>query len=295
MYDTIIAGAGIAGLQAAIQLGRYNRKVLAIDSNDGRSTLCRNYHNILGFPDGISGMELRQLGRAQAEQFGVKFCLETVESVHQNGRHFLVKTNLCSYEAKTVVLATGIKDNLPDFEGLRDCLGISVYVCPDCDGFEITKKKTIVIGSGETGARMACTLKYWSNDIVLINHGRKVIPHELEKELKEKNIQLYETKINTLIQENGYVHKVETMEGTVITGERAFVAMGGNEVRSDLAKQIGAEVKENQHIFADSRTKMTTVENVWAIGDIGEHSELVTAAMGEGSIAAIWVHKKLLQ
>src|SRR3954449_8067559 len=77
-FDCIIIGGGIAGLQASIQLGRYMHKVLVIDSGYGRSTLCRSYHNILGWPDGISGEELRRLGRQQAEKLGVAFVQDEV-------------------------------------------------------------------------------------------------------------------------------------------------------------------------------------------------------------------------
>lgn len=73
-YDCIIVGGGIAGLQAAIQLGRYSsHRVLVIDSGYGRSTLCHQYHNILGFPDGISGEDLRRLGRHEATKLGTEF------------------------------------------------------------------------------------------------------------------------------------------------------------------------------------------------------------------------------
>ena len=71
--DCIIIGGGIAGLQAAIQLGRYQHQVVVIDSNQGRSTLCKCYHNILGWPDGVSGEEIRRLGRQHAEKYGVIF------------------------------------------------------------------------------------------------------------------------------------------------------------------------------------------------------------------------------
>ena len=71
--DCIIIGGGIAGLQAAIQLGRYRHQVVVIDSNQGRSTLCKCYHNILGWPDGVSGEEIRRLGRQHAEKYGVMF------------------------------------------------------------------------------------------------------------------------------------------------------------------------------------------------------------------------------
>ncbi len=77
-YDCVIIGGGIAGLQAAIQLGRYRHHVLVIDAGVGRSTLCRSYHNLLGYPDGVSGEHLRTVGRKQAEGLGVQFVLGKV-------------------------------------------------------------------------------------------------------------------------------------------------------------------------------------------------------------------------
>ena len=89
-FDCIIIGGGIAGLQASIQLGRYMHKVLVIDSGDGRSTLCRSYHNILGYPDGVSGQQLREIGRRQAEKLGIHFLNGKVESIAKENKSFQV-------------------------------------------------------------------------------------------------------------------------------------------------------------------------------------------------------------
>ena len=72
-YQCIIVGGGIAGLQAAIQLGRYMHRVLVIDSADGRSTLCHSYHNILGYPNGVSGQHLREIGKAMLKNSELNF------------------------------------------------------------------------------------------------------------------------------------------------------------------------------------------------------------------------------
>lgn len=91
-YDCIIVGGGIAGLSAAIMLGRYKHNVLVIDKMNGRSTLCRSYHNLLGWPDGVSGQTLRKLGREHAEKYGVKFLEKMAAKVEKQGKEFLVET-----------------------------------------------------------------------------------------------------------------------------------------------------------------------------------------------------------
>jgi thioredoxin reductase (NADPH) len=80
-----------------------------------------------------------------------------------------------------------------------------------------------------------------------------------------------------------------------MNAERAFIAYGGNEVRSNLASQLGAERFENGHIVTDPRTKMTSVANLWAAGDIGIHSEMLSVAMAEGCLSAVWMHKALVK
>lgn len=188
-YDCLIVGGGIAGLQAAIQLGRYKHKVLVLDSNDGRSTICKSYHNILGYPDGVSGPELREAGRKHAESLGVEFVNEKVEQAEKADEGFVVSSEGGNkYSGKRILLATGVMDRIPSFPELMPCLGISVYVCPDCDGYEVKDKRTLVLGSGNAGANMALTLSYWTNDLVFINHEKKSADEKLLEKMKEKRL-----------------------------------------------------------------------------------------------------------
>ncbi|MBG9733629.1 NAD(P)/FAD-dependent oxidoreductase [Paenibacillus alvei] len=297
-YESIIIGGGIAGLQAAIQLGRYQHRVLLIDNENGRSTICRSYHNILGWPDGISGEQLRLLGKQHAKSLGISFLKDTVIQLSRDdSQGFLVNTlENGQFAASTLLLATGIMDRLPPLPHLMPCLGLTVYVCPDCDGYEVAGRRTIVMGSGPTGANMALTLSYWTSDLIYINHEQKPLSMEHMELLAEHHIELVNEGIDSILcEEEGVFSGVKLTDGRTIDGERGFVAFGGNEVRSSLAEQIGVERLENKHIIVDPRTKMTNVPNVWAAGDIGVHSEQVTIALGEGSQAAIWIHKALMQ
>lgn len=295
IYDCIIIGGGIAGLQAAIQLGRYQHKILVIDSHNGRSNLCRAYHNILGWANGVSGEYLRTTGRSQAEDLGVEFINQTVVTVEQDNEAFVctVKGEK-KYTGNRILFSTGIMDRLPNFPEIHPCLGVSVYVCPDCDGYEVRNKRTIVIGSGNVGANMALTLTYWTNDIVFINHEKTEIDAQLQNQLQLKNITYYNEAIKNVITKESQFKGVVLENNLHFESEHAFVALGGNKIRSGLAANLGIQLHENQHILTDPRTKMTNIKNVWAAGDVVAHSEQVTIAMGEGAQAAIWIHKSLL-
>ncbi|BDG35632.1 NAD(P)/FAD-dependent oxidoreductase [Saccharococcus caldoxylosilyticus] len=297
MYECIIIGGGIAGLQAAIQLGRYHHRVLVIDANNGRSTLCRAYHNVLGWPDGVSGEKLRAIGRKQAEQFGVHFADDEVIAAEKKGNVFvLFGKSGNTYESERLLFATGVKDRIPPIPNLIPCLGTSIYVCPDCDGYEVTNKKVIVLGAGTAGANMAITLLYWTNDIIYINHDGEELSATWQKQLQAKGIRYFREPIaSVLIKEGPEFSGVRLQNGNEIFAERGFIAFGHNKVNTDLAKQLGVERLENKHIPTNPRTKQTNVPNIWAAGDIGVHSEQVTIAMGEGAQAAIWIHKSIVE
>ncbi|MGE7603661.1 NAD(P)/FAD-dependent oxidoreductase [Peribacillus sp. NPDC097675] len=294
--DCIIVGGGIAGLQAAIQLGRYNHDIAVIDSRNGRSTIAKDYQNILGWPDGVSGNQLRNLGMEHAKKLGVEFIDDTVTSLEKKQDKFLIGTKKdFHYEAKTIFLGTGITDNLPSIKNLYPTLGTSTYICPDCDGYEIKDKKTVVIGGGNTGANMALTLLYWSRNIIYVNHSKTEIEDNLRRKLKQNQVRFFEEEVQELrIDENQKLNSILLVNGKTIKAEKAFTAFKGNKLNNALAKQIGVDVTGTEHIHVNPRTKETNIMGVWAGGDLVAHSEQVTISMGDGTQAAIWIHKRLL-
>lgn len=296
-YDCIIVGGGLAGLQAAIQMGRYScHRVLVVDAGEGRSTLCRTYHNILGFPDGVSGEELRSKGRMQAERTGVSFEKDRIIKAGRRGEQIqLFGSSGSEYMAKTVLLATGLTDRIPAIPGLRPTLGRTVYVCPDCDGYEIQDQRTILLGAGEAGANMAMVLIQRTNELLYINHEQSPISAELHRSMKEAGVRYLEAAVQEVQQmEDGHITGVLTEDGQIYESERGFIAFGGNRVHYELAEQLGAVIADNKHVEANARS-MQAAPNVWIAGDLGLHAEQATVAMGEGSIAAIWIHKALQQ
>ncbi|MDN4603262.1 NAD(P)/FAD-dependent oxidoreductase [Paenibacillus sp. F6_3S_P_1C] len=296
-YDCIIVGGGLAGLQAAIQMGRYSsHRVLVVDAGEGRSTLCRTYHNILGFPDGVSGEELRTKGRMQAEGTGVAFEKDRIIKAGRRGEQIqLFGSSGSEYMAKTVLLATGLTDRIPDIPGLTPTLGRTVYVCPDCDGYEIQDQRTILLGAGEAGANMAMVLIQRTNELLYINHEQSPISAELHRSMKEAGVRYLEAAVQEVQQmEDGHITGVLTEDGQIYESERGFIAFGGNRVHYELAEQLGAVIADNKHVEANPRS-MQAAPNVWIAGDLGLHAEQATVAMGEGSIAAIWIHKALQQ
>ncbi|AIG26184.1 NAD(P)/FAD-dependent oxidoreductase [Brevibacillus laterosporus] len=298
IYDTIVIGGGIAGLQAAIQLSRSLHKVLVIDKKSGRSTLARKYRNILGYPEGVSGMQLRTQGEIMAKRFGAAFIQDEATFCEQNQEHIFCVTTREHKEpfmAKTLLIATGITDPLPEIPGLVECLGESIYICPDCDGYEVQQKRTVVIGSGKQALQMAQELKYYTQDIMVINHSLTSLDKEDQIRANEWGNYYREGEIVSIEQQNGHLSSINLRSGEAISVERGFLAFAGAHVNSDLLQAFQIQLLPQGHIQVDPRTKETNHRNIWAAGDVNAHSQQVTISMGDGSQAAIWIHKRLLE
>ncbi|WP_456278715.1 NAD(P)/FAD-dependent oxidoreductase [Bacillus sp. AK128] len=296
-YPCMIVGGGIAGLQAAIMLGRYSHEVAVIDKGEGRSTLCRCYHNVLGYPDGVDGEQLRKLGRQHAEKYDVHFIQDEVVEANKNGDYFNLKTSSNQeFQCQYLLMATGIQDRLPlHIPNLKECLGISIYICPDCDGYEVKNKKLVVMGSGDVGANMVKTLTYFTKDITYVNHEGTPVDGNLLHDLKTQGIKIINEQVKAVnLNQTSDFTGITLASGEEIQAERGFLAFGGSKVNTDLLKQLGVERLENHHIAADPRSKETNIKNVWVAGDIVAHSEQLTISMGDGAQAAIWMHKRIV-
>lgn len=232
----------------------------------------------------------------QAERTGVSFEKDRIVKAGRHGEKIqLFGTSGAEYRSKTVLLATGLSDRVPDIPGLTPTLGRTVYVCPDCDGYEIQDQRTVLLGSGEAGANMAMILIQRTNDLLYINHEQAPISAELHRSMKEAGVRYLEAAVQEVQQiEDGHITGVLTEDGQIFESERGFIAFGGNRVHYELAEQLGAVIADNKHVEADPRS-LQAANNVWIAGDLGLHAEQATVAMGEGSIAAIWIHKALQQ
>ncbi|WP_432776941.1 NAD(P)/FAD-dependent oxidoreductase [Brevibacillus gelatini] len=299
MYDTIIVDGGIAGLQTAIQLARSLRRVAVIDVPGGRSAVAKNYRNILGFSEGVSGDYLRQEGRKQAAKYGAEFITDEVTelAVHPDGG-FRVRTKGAGahlLQTKTLVMATGMADPFPAISGLCDCLGLSIFICPDCDGYESVGQKTAVIGDGSHAVQMAGELFFYTKKLVVVNHGGSEINAKELALLDRLGIDYHAARVEKLVQTGGQLQQLQLSSGESLALNRAFLAFPGALAQTDLLRAFSVHINEKGHVRTDPRTKETDQRNLWAVGDIAVHSQQVAIAMGDGAQAAIWIQKRLCE
>lgn len=292
VYDCIIIGGGPAGLTCAIFLGRYRRRVLVLDTGRPRNAAARGIHGFLG-QDSIRPAELLQRGRGEAERVGVQFQNAEAISVVRDGDIFVVHCAEDRARARRIVLAYGVRDTLPEIEGIERWYGAGVYHCPDCDGFEVSDQRVAVIGRGRKAAGLALELLLWTDEVTVLTDGAKPrLPPAEKSKLEAEGIEVCEQKIVALVGDDDHLQRITFTEGSDLPVDAVFFAIRTRR-SCKLAEALGCEASGNTEIVVDEH-RQTSIEGVYAIGDLVRGSQLVVTAAADGAIAAVAINRSLL-
>jgi thioredoxin reductase len=294
VYDVAIVGGGPAGLTAAMWLGRYQRRVVLVDSGDPRNWQTRGINGYLGLP-GVTPAELRGSGRDEARKWGAELidgCVESITRVSDE-RFELPLENGNTLEARRVLLAFGVKDIWPDIPGLERIFGATAYHCPDCDGHETRGKKTVVVGVGRRAVGLALSLATWTRELVICTNGEDPeLTDALLAQLDALNIPVLTTRVRCALHKDRALQALELEDGMSLDCERLFFSIG-RYAADDLAQQLGCARDDEGCITIDERHH-TSVKNVYAAGDLVPGTQIALAAAAGGARAAIAIHHSLL-
>ena len=305
MYDCIVIGAGPAGLSAALFLARYRRRVLSFHHNSPRNLYSHGVHGFLGH-HGILPEELLARGRDEVTKHGgliVEGCVTGVEKIAEE--HFRVSTGdrkdegvagRQSFDARRIVLATGLRDLAPDCPGFPDFYGVTVHHCPDCDGYEVSDKRVVVLSRGQEAVGFTLNLLTWTDRLTLLTNGDEGdISEEHRAKLAYFNIPLTNRRIVGLEgdAETKLIERVRFEDGAALECDALFFNLG-TEMSGDLHEQLGCRLDEECGLVSVDDEQQTSVQGVYAAGDITPHSQLAVVAAAEGAMAAIHIHKSLI-
>ena len=291
--DCLIVGGGPAGLTAAIYLARFHLDILVVDAGKSRAAMIPCTHNHAGYPDGISGVELIEKMRAQAQKYGARIESDFVTRIDLEDGLFTATWGSGCVSARTVLIATGVTNRRPPMdEELHDealARGLIRY-CPICDGYEVTDKKVGVIGDDSHGVAEAIFLRGFTADVTLI------APHDdvdLRKEdwarLKEAGIATVDGPAQAVAISDNCI-TVDTAEGHH-TFDTVYPALG-SDTHVQLAEQLGARLNEQGCIGVDAHQR-TSVDGLYAAGDVVIGLDQISHAMGEGGVAATTIRNDL--
>jgi thioredoxin reductase len=294
VWDCAIIGGGPAGMNAALVLGRARRNVVLFDDNRPRNAVTHEAHGFIT-RDGIKPDEFRKIGVEELGRYpSVQIHPARVTEVESKGGAFGITTaDGGRLQARKLILATGLKEELPAVEGLRECYGKSVFSCPYCDGWERRDQPLLIISETEHAFDMVKSVYQWSRDLILCTNGYYVISREDRKTLAAKNVKLYEQKIKTLQSDRGQLRKVIFDDGSVENRTGGFISPVWSH-SGNLARSLTLEWNSHGGIASDDFGR-TSMEGVYAAGDASNivPAQLVVAAAG-GARAAIGVNTELM-
>ncbi len=293
-YDCIIVGGGPAGLTCAIFLGRYRRRVLVVDNGRPRNYAARAIHGFIG-QHNIPPGELLRRGREEAQAAGVEVCECTAQKIEKIGDVFEVTTTAGKMHGRRVVLAYGVRDKLPEIPNVEKYYGGSIFHCPDCDGYECTDKRIAVIGWGRKAVGLSLKLLQWTNQLTILTDGH---PRNWRKEDTSKllsfGIGVKDEKVVSLDGEPPNVRAAVLSSGERVAVDALFFVIGV-ERSCLLAENMGCRVKTRAPNIVVDDYKQTSIEGVYAVGDLVPGSQLAITSAADGAIAALAINKSLLE
>jgi thioredoxin reductase (NADPH) len=287
ILDAVVVGAGPAGLTAAIYLGRFKRRFLVLHDERSRAGWIPLSRNHPGFPDGVSGSELLDRMRRQAERYGARIEQAEVKAVRAEADGFVLDLGERELRARCLLLATGVADRAPNITDIAGAVrrGL-VRICPICDGFEVSDERVAVIGDDALVAREALFLKGYTDRLTVIHTGpAEALPEAERTRLAEAGVALIECPPET----------VELQLDHARCGDGRFDALYlayGVQPRAELAVQAGARLSEDGRLVVDDHQE-TSVRGLFAAGDLVRGLNQISTAEGEAAIAATAIHNRL--
>lgn len=280
MYDVIVIGSGPAGITAAIYAKRRNLSTLIISKGKGSLDKANRIENYYGFKNGISGEQLHINGVEQAKNLGIKLVQDEIINI-ECIKNFVVETVNSKYEARAVIIATGVNRNTPNIKGIKEFEGKGVSYCAICDAFFYKGKDVAILGNGNYAIHEFETLKPIANSVKIFTNGNKII------ENRDNSINVNSKKIREF-RGNDKLEEVKFEDNTILNISGIFVAIGTASC-TDLARKIGAMTENNKIVVNENME--TTVPGLFACGDCTGGLLQISKAIYEGTKAGLSVLK----
>lgn len=293
--DVVVVGGGVAGLAAAVALGRSRRSVVVVDAGQPRNARSTGAHNVLG-QEGVPPLELLSRGRAEAEAYGVQIVTGFATGASGILDDFTIEVDGGAFQiqARRVIIATGLVDDLPAVPGVEAAWGHSVVHCAFCHGWEVRDQRVAVLSRDEIPMHQVMLFRQLSGNVTLFLHEAPEPTDEQWEQLAVMAVRVVKPPVERLIVDGSQVRAVEIaggrsfeMDAVVVTPRfvarvEVYEALGGERTTTPFGEQITADPRG-----------MTAVPGMWASGNSSEIMAMVASSAASGVTVGSAVHGDL--
>jgi thioredoxin reductase len=294
-HDAIIIGGSFAGLAAATYLARGRSTVAVIDAGAPRNRFAAHSHGLIGH-DGAAPGDILQQARDQLLAYPTTSVVagEAVRA-EQRGDGFAVTLGSgAELTGKRLILAFGISDILPDVPGLKERWGKTVIHCPYCHGFEFSGRQLGVLAMSPMSSHQAMLIPNWGPTTFFLN-GQPEPDEATMAEVTRQNVTIERSPVVALHGDGTDLAAVELADGRRVPIDALYIG-APTRLNSPLAEALGCAIDDGPlgKMVRTDAMKLTTVPNVWAVGDITRAFHNVTSAAADGVMAGTAAHRSLL-
>ena len=299
-FDVVIIGSGVAGMTAAIYSSRLGLKTQVIENliPGGQVINVEKIEDFPGFPQGISGADLTELIKNQAQSNGSTFVMSEISEISQNGDTWFIQSSEFEITTKTIIIAAGSTLSKLNIPGENELIGGGVSYCATCDGAFFIDQKVCVVGGGDSALQEALSLSEFARDIQILCNKSSLHAQQILKDRIASNEKIsvqYDVQISE-IHGDGMVEQISilNLSNNEITKTRmdgVFIFVGLDPNTQHFNNLVATD--KSGHIITDENLN-TNQPGIFAAGDIRNKSfsQLITSA-SDGSIAAISAYRHI--
>jgi len=297
-YDVVVVGGGAAGLAGAVALARSRRSVLVVDAGDPRNAPASHVHNFLS-RDGTPPAEIYAVGRQEVAMYGGRVETGRVTALSRSGERFAVRIGGRAVTARRLLVATGVRDELPQVPGLAERWGIDVLHCPYCHGWEVRGQRIGILATGPATMHQALLFRQLSQHVTVLAHTGPELSGEQREQLGALGIPVIQGTVTHVEADDGGLTGVRLADGTRVSLD-ALVVAPRMIARAELLAPLGLAPSEvvmggqviGTQIEADP-SGATSVPGVWVVGNLAAINAQVISAAAAGLTAGAVINADL--
>jgi len=283
-YDVVVIGGGAAGLAGAVALARSRRSVLVVDAGEPRNAPAAHVHNFLSH-DGTPPSEILAAGREDLAKYGGHAQTGRVTGLSRDGERFAVQIGDRAVTARRLLVATGLRDELPDVPGLAARWGIDVLHCPYCHGWEVRDQRIGILATGPAAAHQALLFRQLSRHVTVLAHTAPELACEQREQFAALGIPVIEGTVTCVETDDGGLTGVRLADGTRVALDAVIVAprMTANAELLAPLGLIPTEVRMGEQVMGTQieadPSGATSVPGVWVAGNLANiQAQVITSA-----------------